>query len=338
MENDKHLTRDTEKLDVHNYAIWSRQMKFYLICKDLWDTITEPPPEAAARPATRSQASDSAATEPTPVSDALRKWKTRDLKALSLIGLNVAKHHTAMVASCTSAKEAWGKLKSIYQATNEARKLQLRGEMTRLRLGSNDSGEPLTKYFARAKELRDQLADVDHIISDDELRATVIAGLPKEYRNVTDFMSLLKEQPTMDELLSKMLPIEERMITQSSFPNINVDVYMSKRKQPPYRPTMRTGPAPLAHGNSGYRPPMQPPYPRQQAERQRIAPGPYQETIQYPEYQEYQYQDSEEEDQSNTGRRCYACNQYGHIARNCPNDKVVKEITREVANIGLVRL
>ena len=41
--------------------------------------------------------------------------------------------------------------------------------------------EPMTKYVARAKELRDQLAAAGLVTDDEEVAAALLAGLPADY-------------------------------------------------------------------------------------------------------------------------------------------------------------
>ena len=85
-----------ERLDVDNYATWKSRMRFLLISKGLWAAVsgTDAGPET-------------------------------DLKALAQIGLYVKEHHLPLLERCKTAKEAWDKLESVYQAKSNARKLQL---------------------------------------------------------------------------------------------------------------------------------------------------------------------------------------------------------------------
>lgn len=74
-----------EPLDVDNYATWSIRMRALLISKGLWTTVLADEPEAG-----------------------------NDLKALAQIILHVKDHHLMTVGACTTAKEAWMKLKTTY--------------------------------------------------------------------------------------------------------------------------------------------------------------------------------------------------------------------------------
>lgn len=169
-----------ERLDVDNYATWKSRMKFLLITKGLWTAI---------------------AGEESPTFDV-------DQKALALIGLYVKEHHLPLLERCGSAKEAWATLESTYQAKSNARKLQLRKELTQLKMGP---AEPLTKYVARAKELQDQLSAAGHAVGDQEVAWSVLAGLPAVYDTVVTILETTTTgEMTLEDILPKLLQTEQR--------------------------------------------------------------------------------------------------------------------------------
>ena len=114
-----------ECLDVDNYATWRILMKYVLISKGLWAAVESDTVEHEA-----------------------------DQKALATIGLYVKEHHLSTLERCGTAKRAWMELERVYQAKSNARKLQLRMQLSQLKMGAT---EPLTKYVSRAKEIQAQL-------------------------------------------------------------------------------------------------------------------------------------------------------------------------------------
>ena len=50
-------------------------------------------------------------------------------------------------------------------------------------LDTQEAGEPLVKYFSRAKQLRVQLASVEDTIKEDILVMCFLNGLPQEFRH-----------------------------------------------------------------------------------------------------------------------------------------------------------
>lgn len=138
-----------ELLDVDNYATWRSKMKFLLITKGLWTAVGGASTDAE-----------------------------KDAKALALIGLLVKDHHLPVLERCATAKEAWEQLEATYQAKSNARKRQLRKELSQLRMGAT---EPLTKYVARAKEIQNQLRAAGYEVADQEVVWALLAGLSPTY-------------------------------------------------------------------------------------------------------------------------------------------------------------
>jgi gag-polypeptide of LTR copia-type len=136
-----------KKLDVDNYATWSTKMRFLLITKGYWKAV-----QASGEP--------------------------EDAKALAMIGLCVEDHHLTSIEKCQTAKEAWEALEAVYRAKSTARMLQLKRELNALK---KEASEPVTKYIARAKSIRDQLQGAGHHVEDADMVLSVLAGLPPEY-------------------------------------------------------------------------------------------------------------------------------------------------------------
>jgi len=169
-----------EALDVDNYATWRSKMKFLLITKGLWTTVT----------------GDSIDAE-------------KDAKALAQIGLHVKDHHLPMLERCTTAKEAWEQLEAVYQAKSNARKRQLRKELSQLKMAPT---EPLTKYVARAKEIQNQLRATGYDVADQEVVWALLAGLPASYDTVVTVLETSSDSDMrLDDILPKLMPMEQRM-------------------------------------------------------------------------------------------------------------------------------
>lgn len=174
-----------ERLDVHNYATWRSRMRFLLISKGLWGAVT----------------GDSIDPE-------------KDLKALAVIGLHVKDHHLAELERCGHAKDAWETLEAIYQAKSNARKRQLRKELSQLKMGP---AEPLTKYVARARELQNQLRAAGHDVADQEVAWSVLAGLPSTYDTVVTVLETSTDRDvSLEEILPKLMPVEQRLTGEDS--------------------------------------------------------------------------------------------------------------------------
>lgn len=174
-----------ELLDVDNYAAWRSKMKFLLITKGLWAAVT----------------GDSVDEE-------------KDAKALGQIGLHVKDHHLPVLESCATSKAAWEKLEAVYQAKSNARKRQLRKELTQLKMGA---AEPLTKYVARAKEIQNQLRAAGYDVADQEVVWALLAGLPQAYDTVVTVLETSTDSDMkLDDVLPKLMSIEQRLYQTDS--------------------------------------------------------------------------------------------------------------------------
>ncbi|GAB4818709.1 hypothetical protein N2152v2_005755 [Parachlorella kessleri] len=174
-----------ELLDVDNYATWRSKMKILLITKGLWSAV---------------------------VGD--RVDEEKDAKALAQIGLHVKDHHLPVLERCTSAKAAWEQLETLYQGKSNARKRQLRKEVSQLRMGA---AEPLAKYVARAKEIQNQLRAAGYEVAAQEVAWALLAGLPPAFETVVTVLETsTTEDMTLDDILPKRMPVEQRMYSPES--------------------------------------------------------------------------------------------------------------------------
>lgn len=197
-----------ELLDVDNYATWRSKMKFLLVAKGLWKAVT---------------------------GDSIDEDK--DGKALALIGLYVKNHHLPLLERCTSAKQAWDQLEATYQAKSNARKRQLRKELTQLKMSAT---EPLTKYVARAKEIQNQLRATGYEVSDQEVAWALLAGLPPPYETVVTVLETSSDADIkLDDILPKLLPVEHK-IQHAEFPSSSQEAALTAKRYGNGRKETRT--------------------------------------------------------------------------------------------------
>lgn len=173
-----------ELLDVDNYATWSRRMKYLLVIKGLWSAETNDNVDG-------------------------------DLnnKAMAVIGLRIKDHHLTTLERCTTAKQVWRELASVFEAKSNARKRQLRKELSQLKMGAS---EPLTKYVARAKEIQNQLRAIGHEVADQEVAWALLAGLPPAFETIVTVLEASTDADLkLDDLLPKLMPVEQRMMARN---------------------------------------------------------------------------------------------------------------------------
>ncbi|XP_026673182.1 uncharacterized protein LOC113464877, partial [Ceratina calcarata] len=102
-----------EFLNKDNYDTWMIQMEAILIKNDAWAYVNG----EKVKPEVNDN--DAASRE------AARKWEIEDRKAKSDIILSIKPSELKQVKACTTSREVWQKLKSIYQSSGPARKATL---------------------------------------------------------------------------------------------------------------------------------------------------------------------------------------------------------------------
>ena len=176
MAADLHDRLGVPRLGVDNYGIWSKKMRFALTIKDLWSAISDPED---------------------PGND----------KALAFIGLSLEDHNMTLIEDCETAADAWDALKDVHQSSCIADALRLKQDLASLRMGAN---EPVTKYVARAKTLRDNLTDAGYAIDDKDLTLAILGGLPKDYETIVTVLAEKTETPSVNDLMAKLMLVEKR--------------------------------------------------------------------------------------------------------------------------------
>lgn len=166
-----------ERLNADNYGTWSFRMEAFLMVKGLWDSVTGTNTDASA-----------------------------DKKALAQIILHVEDFHLATLVGCATSKIAWERLKAIYQAKTNARKLVLRKELIQLKMGATES---LTVYAARAKDIQTQLRSAGDEIKDQDVALQFLAGLPPAYGTMSTVLTAGEQELNIDNMLPKLLNVEQ---------------------------------------------------------------------------------------------------------------------------------
>lgn len=163
-------------------------MQLLLVNKGVWDSVV------------------------TPSNDA------NDKKARTLIGLSIEDHFLPTIKRCTTAKQAWDALETLYQSQSQARLLQLKRQLSTVRLLPS---EPLAKYAARAQAIRDQMEAAGSSIDEKDLVLAILDGLPQEYDTVSTTILTSSDAAALElpTVLSKLLLVEQRHSSHSNNPN-----------------------------------------------------------------------------------------------------------------------
>jgi hypothetical protein len=133
-------------------------------------------------------------------------------EALALMRLCVSDSILLLLDGMTDAKLAWDKLEQRARVGSVAKEMQLRGELSNLRLQPTES---IDQYEERTRIIQRSLAAAGVKILDHELAQYMLSGVPPAYRSVT---TVLVESATALgvalDLDNKVVPALKRQFLQ----------------------------------------------------------------------------------------------------------------------------
>jgi len=197
-----------EKLD-NDYATWAVLFQASLEDKELWEAIADPQPNAD--------------TDPT----AAATWAKKDRRAFGRLKMSVALHHLPTVQACTTAREAWDALASVFTAKMNARRLQLTQEFALLKI---KPGEDLLAYSGRAKKLQLEMAATGHPYDDNTVLIHFLSGLGDEYKMEKKMLTNRSTAMQWDEVMPMLYPVENENKTDAALTEgPSVGAYIARR-------------------------------------------------------------------------------------------------------------
>ena len=105
-----------------------------------------------------------------------------------MISLSVKRAIIPHICSCSTSKEAWDTLVTLYQARNEARVAYL---CKQLESEQMNEGESMEFFLTKIKDLKEQLIAIDEILIDSSLVQTILNGLPDSYQSFASTLCLM---------------------------------------------------------------------------------------------------------------------------------------------------
>ncbi|XP_035544631.1 uncharacterized protein LOC118348013 [Juglans regia] len=107
------------------------------------------------------------------------QWRAQ-FEALQASFASTSSSITPLIATAKTSHEAWKKLNNLYASRSRTRAMQLKEELTLIQRGNRS----ITEYLHAVKALADEIAIIDHPISDDDLTLYVLNGLGPDFREI----------------------------------------------------------------------------------------------------------------------------------------------------------
>ncbi|CAL1377326.1 unnamed protein product [Linum trigynum] len=134
-------------------------------------------------------------------------WYKRDQLVLSWIVSSLTDVVLSKLVGFNSAFDAWTRLATAYGAANHHGIRNLKDQFDTLKCGS----ESIDKYLARAKDISDRLAALDHPVSDDDLVSRCLKGLGESCLSFIPVIEARPEPISFDDFHSLLLNEEARL-------------------------------------------------------------------------------------------------------------------------------
>ena len=166
----------------NNYCAWKERIQRIFEEAEVWGIMVNTTQNPVVVPADLVQ---------------LAEFNKKNAKAKRLILEGIKDHVIPHVRGNTYAHEMQTALTSLYQSSNENRKMVLKEKLKSTKMAKADSA---TTYLTKITAVRDELAAVGEIIAPTELVRIALNGLPKTWNNFVDGIIARENLPNWESL------------------------------------------------------------------------------------------------------------------------------------------
>ncbi|KAF5466102.1 hypothetical protein F2P56_016057 [Juglans regia] len=181
------IAQINEKLTLSTFPQWHAQFEALLIGYDLMDYVIG-----------NLQCPSSNGTSTT--SSKKTHWVRHDKLILSVILASTFPTIITLIATANTSQEVWKKLQTMYASCSWTRVMQLKEELTLIQRGNRS----IPNYLHVVKALADDIALIDHPISEDDLTPYVLNGLGPDFGEIAAPI-LAREKSLMFEKFHDLL-------------------------------------------------------------------------------------------------------------------------------------
>ena len=219
-------------LNYHNYASWSRDMKFILKDKNLWKII------------------EGTEVRPGPDKDQ-KEYNEKARKALTIIFLNLSEDLKTVIENCECPREAWEMLISHLMPDSRAAHFSLYHSFLECFI---ERGETVREYSNRLTKILDKLKNFGKPIDDIYCCFQILRRLPEKFQPVIQFLLMdTSDKFTYSEIVLRLIAEETRIELRERelSGNLNTEIQLASKRTIPKRTVSTTNSQP---NNSTFKP------------------------------------------------------------------------------------
>jgi hypothetical protein len=203
------------RLTSQNFTVWRRHIQSTLIGLALEGYIigkTPAPPETLPGP-------------PVKPNPEYILWHRQDQAIYSAILGSCSDDIQPVIASASTAKDAWDRLAASYASKSRSRIISLKTKLTK-----NPKGAwPVADYLNEMCAIADELALVQNPISDEDLMVYILSQLGDEYSSLTAAFKVRDTPISYPDLFDKLVDFERSMATSDPTPPIIATANVTQR-------------------------------------------------------------------------------------------------------------
>ena len=128
---------------------------------------------------------------------ALSSFNKKDIKARRIILDAVKDHVISHISNKTRAYQMWDALTSLFQSSNENRKMVLREKWKSIKMAKV---EGVISYLTRISQVRDEFAAVGEVVFGTELVQTALNGVSKPWDVFVEAIVSRENLPSWDKI------------------------------------------------------------------------------------------------------------------------------------------
>ena len=286
------------------YSFWKNRMRAFLcsINESVWNVVLL----GYTEPTMIEGEGENARTIPKPRKD----WDDKELalatlnsKGLNAIFNALSKRDVLLVQTCTQSKEAWDKLETFYEGTKKHKIVKLQRLATRFELIKMEESETFTGFYSELTEIVNDCHALGEPISDTKIVRKILRSLPPRFKGKVDAIEESQDIDNiiLDELIGNLQTYEDGFDAPKDAPNTAFNT-IAKGKDSSEGDDVTTSTSNVSLLTKRFEKYLK--YKAEKIDRKLGTKGC---------------------DSSSEEVECFICHGFGHVARDCPNKKPMKQ-------------